>query len=395
MFSQEMSAIAPAPPLVFDLALIKAARWHSYYQIINGQVHVEEEGKKGFTAPSSSSRAQLAGFHGNGHGENIFRTAKNPWYCHAAFVVDWGNGPGGMQPTRGHRANILNPRFRVAGIGAVPWPETEAFAVTHEFGGNDRRMLGGVVFDDRKRSRTYEIGEGVGGVAISTAAAHARSWKSGAYAVELPKTDAKLTVELAGAKYVCTLPDGEENVKFDVIVSDLASFKRAGKLLAASKRIPETQKGARFAALVNLYWAIRDVLVEESVFDEVNSLVKPVRAALESDMVSVRREVGDAATEETPQAIRAIAAKYSHTKAELWFTDALTCTRINATYLRLKALSDKGATISATTLNRATAEQKRGLSKLTTSDWRKFAAELSKKTLAIGDNGGVKKPRSR
>ncbi len=198
MFQQEMLEAKPAPPLVFDLALTKAARWHSYYQILNTMTHVEEEGKPGFTAKELPSRTKLAGFQARHVGENCMRTAKNPWYSHAAFVFDWGEGPGGMQPGRGHRRNILNPGYRVIGIGAVPWPNAEDIAVTHDFGGGDHRMLGGVVFNDRNRNRLYAAGEGVGGVAISTGTARVKSWTSGAYAVEAPESNARLTVELEG-----------------------------------------------------------------------------------------------------------------------------------------------------------------------------------------------------
>jgi hypothetical protein len=260
LFKQEMLEAKPAPPLVFDLALVKAARWHSYYQIFNSQVHDEEQGKKGYTGQSLSERTKLAGFDAGRAGENIYRTAKNLWYCHSAFIIDWGPGPGGMQPERGHRRNILSPDFNVAGIGAVVWPSAEDFAVTQDFGGTKRRMLGGVVYSDSNRNRAYDIGEGVGGVAISVGTAKTKSWKSGAYAIELPEGKAKLAVSLKGENYVCWLADGKENVKFDVVVSDLATFKRGSKLLAAAGKIPETKKGPRFAALVDLYLATRDTL---------------------------------------------------------------------------------------------------------------------------------------
>ena len=304
MFKQEMLAAKPAPPLVFDLALLKAARWHSNYQILNSMTHDEEEGKPGFSGKEPTSRTKLAGFNSGYVGENIMRTGKTPWYCHAAFVIDWGAGPGGMQPARGHRKNILNPGYRVAGIGAVPWSNGEDFAVTQDFGGGDHRMLGGVVFNDRNRNRSYDLGEGAGGVAISTGAAKTKSWKSGAYAVELPRSNAKLSVELEGVNYVCPLPDGEDNVKFDVNLSDLPTFKRGSKLLAAVKKLPAESKGVRFAALVNLHLATRETLIEEEALEEIMSLVEPVREVLDKDMAAVRRAVCDDAMEESTKAVR-------------------------------------------------------------------------------------------
>jgi uncharacterized protein YkwD len=382
MFKQEMLDAKPAPPLVFDLALLKAARWHSYYQIINGQKHEEEAGKQGFTGATPGERTRLAGFSCGYVGENIFRTAKDLWYCHAAFVVDWGAGPGGMQSERGHRRNILNPGYRAAGIGAVLWPRAEDLAVTEDFGGGDNRMLGGVVFNDRNRNRAYDIGEGVGDVPISIGTAKTKSWNSGAYSVELPKTSARLCVELEGAKYACSLPDGEDNVKFDINVSDLPVFKLGGKLLAVVKKLPD-KKGARFAALVNLYLATREALVEEGALAEITSLVEEVRVDLDKDMAAARNTIGDDAPEQSIRKVQAIARKYFHTKAEPWFAEAAACAKMNATYLRVKALRGGGA------LDRAVNDQQKKFTKLTVPEWRKVGMDLVLKTAAVGGSGAA------
>ena len=395
MFKQEMLEAKAAPPVVFDLTLIKAARWHSYYQIINGQEHVEQEGKQGYTAKDFSVRAKLAGFTGGRLGENIYRTAKNLWFCHSAFIIDWGPGPGGMQPGRGHRHNILNPAFNVAGVGAVLWPQGEDFAITHEFGGTNRRMLGGVVINDRNRKRFYEIGEGVGGVVISTGTAQTKSWKSGAYAVELPESKAQLIVELGGEKYACSLPDGKDNVKFDVVVSDLPAFKRGGKLLAAAKKIPEEKKSVRFVALVDLYFATRDTLVEEGALKEITSLVEQVRAELDKDMATVRQTVGGDALEQSSKEIQTVCQKYSRTKAGPWFSDAMNCAKMNATYLRMKALREGAKPLPAPLLNRAVKDQQKLSAKLTVPEWRKIGMDLTSKTTALGGSGAAEtKPKS-
>ena len=396
MFKQEMLDAKPAPPLVFDLALIKAARWHSYYQIFNGQTHSEEQGKQGYTGQSLSERIKLAGFNEGRAGENIYRTAKNLWYCHAAFIIDWGPGPGGMQPERGHRRNILNPDYNLAGIGAVVWPTAEDFAVTQDFGGSNRRMLGGVVYNDQNRNRAYDIGEGVGGVAISVGTAKTKSWNSGAYAIELPESKAKLTVNLKGDNYACSLPDGKSNVKFDVLVSDLAVFKRGGKLLAAAKKISEAKKGPRFAALVDLYLSTRDALVEEDTLEEISSLVEPARQVLDKDMAAVRQAVGDEASEDSAKEVQAVARKYSHTKAEPWFNDAMTCAKMSATYLRVKAMREGNKPMPASMLDRVDKDQQKKFAKLTVPEWRKVGMDLALKTSASSSGGSAaeKKPVS-
>ena len=394
MFKKEMLAAKPAPPLVFNLTLLKAARWHSYYQVLNNMTHEEEEGKEGYTGRSLSSRTKLAGFNHGHVGENIMRSGRTPWYSHSAFVIDWGEGPGGMQPGRGHRKNILNSGYRVVGIGVVPWSKAENFAVTQDFGGGEQRMLGGVVFNDRGRNRFYDLGEGVGGVAISTGVAQIKSWKSGAYAVELPQTGAKLTVELEGGKYVCSLPDGKDNVKFDVVVSDLPLFKRGGKLLAAAKKIPEANKSGRFAALVDLCLATREGLVEEGAVEEITSLVEQVREDLDKDMAAVRQAVSDNAPEQAPKEVQAVAKKYFRTKAQPWFADAMTCVAMNATYLRMKALGEGDKRIPAKRLDGAIRDQQKKLAKLTVPEWRTVGTDLIQKTSALGGNSAAEKPGS-
>jgi hypothetical protein len=274
MFKQEMLDASPVPPLVFDLALLKAARWHSSYQIANGQTHDEEPGKQGYTGHSLSERTHLAGFPDGRVGENIFRTAKNLWYCHAAFIIDWGPGPG-----------------------------------------------------------------------------------------------------------------GKENVKFDVLVSDLAVFRRGAKLLAAAKKIPESKKGPRFAALVDLYLSTRDTLVEEETLEEITSLVEEVHQVLDKDMAEVRQAVAGDVSDESSKQVQTIARKYAHTKAESWFNDAMTCQKMNATYLRLKSMREDNKPLPASMLDRVAKDQQKKLSKLTVPEWRKAGMALVLKTAAAGGSG--------
>jgi hypothetical protein len=409
MFQREMSEFKPVPPLVFNLALLKAARWHSYYQVLHGMTHYEEAGKQGFTANDTQTRLHLAGFdlkQGEAAGENVFcsvqqgRSEQLPslWSSHLIFVVDWGAahmtgegalGAGGMQPERLHRHNILDSRYRLAGVGVI-WPKAQDLAVTHEFGSGSRRMLGGVVFNDRKRSRFYDIGEGVGDVVISTGTAKTKSWKSGAYAVELPESEAKITVELEGEKYTCPLPDGNDNVKFDVIVSDLPVFKRGRKLLEAAKRVPEDNKNVRLAALVDLHLATQDVLIEEGALKEITSLVEQVRKDLDKDMATVRQAVGGRAAEQAAKDVQAVARKYSHTKAKAWFNNAVSCLKMSAAYLRLKAMHESDKPMPASMLDRAVKSQQKAFAKLTVPEWRKVGMDLIEKTAALGGNGPPK-----
>ena len=201
-------------------------------------------------------------------------------------------------------------------------------------------------------------------------------------------------MELEGVKYVCSLPDGKDNVKFDVVVFDLPLFKRGGKLLAAVKKIPETNKAGRFAALVDLCLATHDGLVEEGAVEEITSLVEQVREDLDKDMAVVRQAASDNAPEQAPKEVQAVAKKYFRTKAQPWFADATTCVTMNATYLRMKAMREGDKRIPAKRLDGAVKDQQKKLAKLTVPEWRKVGTDLTQKTLALGASSAAEKPGS-
>jgi len=76
MFAQEMREIKPAPPLVFNLQLLDAARKHAHYMVLNEQGHGQVEGRPGFTGKSMSDRIKGAGYRGGAMAENAFRSAR-------------------------------------------------------------------------------------------------------------------------------------------------------------------------------------------------------------------------------------------------------------------------------------------------------------------------------
>src|SRR5262249_33547557 len=156
---------------------------------------------------------------------------------------DWGDGPGHMQPRRGHRHNILDPKMKLAGLAALPHSSgSNTICVTYNFGTDKQRWLGGVVLDDRNRNRFYDIGEGVGGIPLMVGEQKQVSWASGGFAMPIPQEAAKLVVELSGKKYATFLPAGKDNVKFDIFVSDKAVFARNAEQLQSFKKIPETEQ---------------------------------------------------------------------------------------------------------------------------------------------------------
>ena len=250
-------------------------------------------------------------------------------------------------------------------------------------------MLGGVVFNDRKRSRFYDPGEGVGGVVISTGTAKTKSWKSGAYVVELPESKAKLTVELEGEKYTSFLPDGKNNVKFDVIVSDLPVFKRVRKLLEAAEGSPRRQRdrpvqGAAGPELGHPGHVDRG----RHSGGESHRWWQRSAMNLDKDKDTVRQAVSGDASQQAAKDVQAVARKYSHTKAKAWFDDAASCVKMNATYLRMKAMHEGKKPMPASMIDRTIKDQQKKLAKLTAPEWRKVGAELIANTSALGEGGG-------
>jgi len=225
LFFEELRVAEPVPPLVFDASLIEAARAHSRYMSLHGQGHDEEPGLEHYTGRRYTHRIEAAGFDAYLTGENVFVAALNPLQGHVAFTIDWGleEHPGGMQPGRGHRANMLSPRFRQVGIGQVEWHEQEfdrdLVSVTHAYGTSrlGRRCIGGVVYTDRNRNGRFDAGEGEPNVTVSASdGSEGVTWDSGAYTLMLAGNGA-VTVVLDKGPLARTfeIPAGEENVKRD------------------------------------------------------------------------------------------------------------------------------------------------------------------------------------
>jgi uncharacterized protein YkwD len=61
--------------------------------------------------PGLRDRTKNAGYtEQSALGENVFAFVKSMLHAHAAYAIDWGNGPNGIQDPPGHRNTIMNPR---------------------------------------------------------------------------------------------------------------------------------------------------------------------------------------------------------------------------------------------------------------------------------------------
>jgi hypothetical protein len=288
MFRKEMSALKAAPPLVFNLQLLDAARKHSHYMILNGMTHVEEAGKPGFEGASFSDRCKKAGYLGAAGAENCFRDSSGPEGSHVGFIVDSGEGPGGMQPRRGHRANMMGG-FREIGCSGVP--HDGRLCVTHDFGNRGAaRMAGGVAYCDKNGNSFYDLGEGLGNVRISADDGTGTvTWRSGAYELDL-KTSNKvvLKAEFSGLSFTKTFEAGKDNLKFDWVLTQEQLDEKADQILAQVEKVnKETQASAYTNALLSLYLGTKGLAVSAERRAKIDELTKDVRTDVEAHQKAV------------------------------------------------------------------------------------------------------------
>lgn len=287
MFVDEMNALKAAPPLVFNLDLLDAARRHSNYMIQNDMTHVEDPAKPGFYGVNFGDRCTKSGYKGFASGENAFRDPPNIKASHSGFVVDNGEGPGGMQPTRGHRTNMMNAEYREVGCSAVP--HGKSFTVTHDFGIRKTRLVGGVVFTDRNSDSFYDVGEGLGGVTIkSSDGASTMTWKSGAFALDLKgEGSVTITAEYLGQSFSQKFDAGKNNIKFDWRVPEKLALERADQLLAAVEKVKDPKSIPYQNAILSLYLGLHGVELDAERTKRIESLTATAGPELETHQNAV------------------------------------------------------------------------------------------------------------
>lgn len=322
MFRDEMKALKPAPPLVFNLELLDSARKHSYYMIFNGLGHVEEAGKKGFTGVGFGDRAKAAGYRGFAGAENAYAQSGGAWSSHWGFVVDFGAGPGGMQPERGHRRNMISPGSKEVGPGGVP--SGKGLSVTHNFGSRDGRFAGGVVYVDLNGNNFYDLGEGLGAVAIlSSDGVVASTWKAGAYTLELKgQKELTLTAVLGTEKLTKAFPAGAENVKFDWAVPKEVPLKAADRLIDAVEKAADPKSPKHLQARVSLYVNTKASYLDAERKQRVAELTRDVGEPLEADQKAVLEALKDPDAKDLKKTIDEHRKAWKGTEADAWFQDA-------------------------------------------------------------------------
>ncbi|HTL55868.1 MAG TPA: CAP domain-containing protein [Candidatus Limnocylindrales bacterium] len=225
----EFATNPPVPPVAMNAQLMAAARWHSGDMFTN--VYQGHSQTNGTTVLDPGQRITANGYTWNTWGENVYAYAHYVFYGHAGFAVDWGPGPAGMQPGRGHRQNMLTAGFREVGIGVVdgvngPGPPPDQVGpqlVTQDFATQQAStpLITGVVYYDSNGNGFYDLGEGIGGVTVNTPGSkyYAVTADSGGYVIPVTSNgNYALTFTATGLNAPMTATvSGAKNVKADYV----------------------------------------------------------------------------------------------------------------------------------------------------------------------------------
>ena len=219
----QFTALTPAAPLAWSEQLAAAALGHDAAMIGADQQSHQVAGEADLVG-----RADAAGYTGwTALAENIFAYAVSPLYAHAGFMVDWGQGPGGMQDPPGHRQSIMDSGLREVGIGIVsessPSTDVGPLVTTEAFGSrfNSGSFILGAAYNDIINDDFYTVGEGVGSLTVSLGGASVVSWDSGGYTLQTFATGAQTVVfsgaGLAAPVAVAVTLGQASNLKLDIV----------------------------------------------------------------------------------------------------------------------------------------------------------------------------------
>ena len=169
VLQSQWSTLTSEPPLAWNDILATTALNHDQAMLAAGAQSHQLPGEADL-----GTRISNAGYANWSYvGENIFAYASSIFSAHAAFAIDWGSTPTGIQNPPGHRENIMDPGFRDVGIGVLDAPgnpNVGPLLITQDFGNRfsyGNPYLLGTVFNDANSNGYYDQGEGLGSVTLT------------------------------------------------------------------------------------------------------------------------------------------------------------------------------------------------------------------------------------
>jgi Ca2+-binding RTX toxin-like protein len=240
----------PKQPLAFNPYLIDAARGHSEWMLATDTFsHIGADGS------TPAQRMAAAGYEFTGN-----------WAAGENIAIRYGSGTAistgialalhdQLFLSPAHRANLLDPRWREAGIGLAEgdYEGLAAADVTENFARSGTQyFLLGVAFDDRDGDNFYDPDEGLGGVTVTIAPAAGgtstvlTTWSAGGW--QTPLAAGTYTVTFSGGSLPETVSRsvtvGSRNQKLDLNIDTIGSGggPATGKLVVGSAA-PESLRG--------------------------------------------------------------------------------------------------------------------------------------------------------
>ncbi|NUB11748.1 hypothetical protein GAY28_02875 [Azospirillum brasilense] len=217
LLTSQWASMTPQAPLAWNNQINDAARYHNGWMINKqGQQHQFAD------EPNLMTRLANFGYSANTSGENIYAWGKSVFYSHAAFLIDWGYGTGGIQDGYGHRQNLINSAFNEIGIAiSAGSGSVGPMVITQNFGGTGKTYALGVVYDDLNKNGFYDSGEGVGGTTVQIGSQIVQTTASGGWQAEVGP--GAYTVTFSGAGFASPLSQtvtiGSSSVKIDAETS--------------------------------------------------------------------------------------------------------------------------------------------------------------------------------
>lgn len=226
VLQSQWSSLTAVPALAWNEPLYQMAELQSQNMILDDQQEHNLPGRPGLAA-----RAELFDYDYTILGENIFAYGESVLHGHAAFAIDWGSGPNGIQNPPGHRQSMMSSQFREVGIRIIPETaqstEVGPLVMTQNFG--TRQSFGdswllGAVYDDEDANEFYSVGEGLGGVTITAIGGAGTfittTFDAGGYQMQLPAGTYSVTFSGGGFGSPLTIEDviiGSTNAKVDAV----------------------------------------------------------------------------------------------------------------------------------------------------------------------------------
>lgn len=222
----QMAALQPVAPIAWDEIAQQVAIEYLPYMSANKSSSHNLNG----TFQQRIGRYPFDFSQGGTAKENSFLNAFSPIHAHAAYVIDWGNGPDGLQGS-GHRNNLISPDVKSGGTGflSVTYEPTTGFGpmlnVEDLIGlGVSKPTVTGAIFQDRNGSGWYDAGEGVAGVQLTFQGPSGQfsfnAMSAGGYNAVVPAGTYTVTATGGGMRFPITASNvvvGSQNVWLNLV----------------------------------------------------------------------------------------------------------------------------------------------------------------------------------